>query len=316
MMRRAVMRGAMIAASVLVPLAALSSSPAHAGSVTGCTGANCSVSLSQFIHYKGSPPITYDPSGGNAIPINEDPPPCLWDPIGDATTGSNYIIQQFPNPAPDLPFDIPAAVTKAKALLKNPVPGTWYNLPINPAADEAGQQACLKLPAFFFAVPGATPPMPPIPAKILAEYAYNHMRVPAPKLTISPAGQGWVNLATFVWTNTPGQVSVTARLGPQTVTVTARSAKTVITASDAGTVSDDCTVDGSKYPQGHPPDTGPGTAPDCGVLWHNSATAATVGATVTWNVTYTPDNAPLPNITLGRTAPAMPIAEIQSVNGN
>jgi hypothetical protein len=315
MMRRAMMRGAMIAVSVLAPLAALSSSPAHAGSVTGCTGANCSVSLSQFITYKGSPGAVAV-NGGNAIPIDEDPPPCLWDPIGDATTGSNYIIQQFPNPAPDLPFDIPASVKQAKELLKNPVPGTWYNLPINPAAGEAGQQECLKLPAFFFAVPGVTPPMPRIPAKILAEYAYNHMQVPVPKLTTSPAGRGWVNLATFVWTNTPRRVWVSATLGDQTVTVTARPGKTVITASDAGTVSDDCTVRGSKYPTGDAPDTGPGTAPDCGVLWHNSTTAATVGATVTWNVTYTPDDQPLPNITLGGTAPAMPIAEIQSVNGN
>jgi hypothetical protein len=315
MMRRAVMRGAMIAVSVIAPLAALSSSPADAGSVVGCTGANCSVSLSQFITYNGSKGAV-DPNGGNAIPISLDPPPCLWENIGDQVTGSNYIVQQFPNPTPGLPFDIYASVKQAQALLKNPQAGTWYNLPINPAASPAGQQECLKLPAFFFAVPGTTPPMPRVPAKILAEYAYNHMKVPLPNLVTSPVGRGWVNLATFVWTNNRQRVWVSATLGNETVTVTARPAKMAITASDGGAVSSDCTATGSHYPQRHAPDTGPGTAPDCGVLWQNSAAAATIGATITWNVSYTPGNQPLPDIVLGGTTPAMPVAEIQGVNGN
>jgi hypothetical protein len=320
MMRRTAMRGALIAVGVLAPLVALVAlaTPASAGNVTGaCTGSDCSVSLDKFIHYGGS---AFHPGagGGNAIAITEDPPPCLWDVIGDQVTGSNYLVQLFPNPAPDLPFGIAASVKQAQDLLKNPTPGTWYNLPINPATDEAGVQACLKLPAYFFAPPGTTPPMPNIPPRILAEYAYNHMRLPVPQVTTSPATKGWVNLASFVWTNLPRQAqTITATLGDESVTLTATPRPASITAGSAGAAFSNCGPGGSHHSQAHPPATGPGTAPDCGVLWRNATAGATISATVTWDVTYAPDpdNGTLPAIPLTGTSQPLAISEIQSVNG-
>jgi hypothetical protein len=309
MIRRFPIAGAAILAGLVAMLAA---PPASAGSGVGCSGNGCSVSLDRFITYQGD----YSPGGTNHVQITEDPPPCLWVPIGDAVSGSNYIISQFPNPDQGLPFGIYDSVQQAKKLIANPAPGTWFNLPINPAAGQAGLQACLKLPAFVFVPPGQTPPMPPIPPRILAEYAYNHMLIPAPTLTTSPANKGWVNLATFVWTNSPRQRQVSATLGNETVTVTAHPAQTTITASTAGLpYTSGCGPNGSQYPEGHPPTTGPGVPPDCGVLWQAPTTAATITATVTWTVTWGPGNHTLPPIPMTGTSPAMGVAEIQTING-
>ncbi len=309
MIRRFLIVGAIAAAGLLAPLAA---PPASAGTGVGCQGNGCSVSLDQFITYKGD----YSLNGTNHIQVTEDPPPCLWVPLGDATTGSNYIVGLFPNPSPGLPFDIYGSVQQARKLLANPQPGTWYNLPINPAAGPGGMKACLALPAFTFVPPGGTPPMPPIPLHILAEYAYNHMTIPAPMLTTSPANKGWVNLATFVWTNSPPRRQISATLGNQTVTLVARPARTAITASSAGiTFTGGCGPNGSRHPQGHPPITGPGTPPDCGVLWQVPTTAATISATVTWSVTWGPGDHPMPPIPMTGTSPAMGVGQIQTING-
>jgi hypothetical protein len=161
-----------------------------------------------------------------------------------------------------------------------------------------------------------TPPMPFVPPRILAEYAYNHMSIPEPTLTTSPAARGWVNLATFVWTNSPRQRWISATLGNETVTVTARPVSTTISTSTAGTpYSSGCGPDGSRYPEGRPPATGPGTPPDCGVLWQAPATDAVISATVTWHVTWGPGNQTLPAIPRTGTSPAIRVGAIQSING-
>jgi hypothetical protein len=309
MIRRVVFATAVTAVGLLTTLAA--AQPASASGGANCQGNGCSVSLEQFITYKGD----YSPNGTSHLQVTEDPPPCLWVPIGDAVTGSNYIVGLFPNPDKGLPFGIYDSVQQAKKLVKNPQPGTWYNLPINPAAGQAGMQACLKLPAFYFVPPGQTPPMPQIPLRILAEYAYNHMTIPPPRVTTSPAGKGWVNLATFVWTNSPRQRQISATLGNETVTVTARPASTAITASAGLPYTNGCGPNGSRYPEGRAPATGPGTPPDCGVLWQTPTTAATITATVTWDVTWGPGNHPMPPIPMTGTSPAIGVGEIQAING-
>ena len=164
MIRRIAIAG--IAAGLLAPL--LAAAPASAGSGLGCAGNDCSILLSKLITLNGDVG-----TGAGFIPLSLPPPPCLWEPVGNAVSGSNYVLQQFPNPTPDTPFGVPASVRQAKKLLTaRPVPaGTWYMLPINPAAGPAGEQACLPLPPFFFAVPGQGLPAVPIPPRTLAEFA-------------------------------------------------------------------------------------------------------------------------------------------------
>ena len=174
------------------------------------------------------------------------PPPCLWEPIGNAVSGSNYILQQFPNPAPDTPFwraRVGQAGEEAAGDHAGAQRARGTCCPINPAAGPTGEQACLRLPLFFFAVPGQALPPAPIPPRTLAEFAYNHMLIPRPSLTLNPAAGGYVNLGTYVWGSwaaspTTGRMNaykITATLGGQTVTVWAQASGFAVNVTGPGT---------------------------------------------------------------------------------
>jgi hypothetical protein len=315
--------GAALAASLLA------TAPASAGVGVGCPSGNCSISLSKFIHISG------DSSRGEAhhAPVDVPEPPCLWNPIGDATTGSNAIIQEW-QPDPPTAFEVDKSYAQAKKLVANPKPGEWYELPVNPAAPTAVQQECYTLPLYAWVPRGQTPPPPPIPPQTVALYAYNHMQIPLPRITISPRRKGYVNLGTYVWGNwrlsaTTGRrdaYEVTATLAGTNVTVSvwAQASKFAVNATGHGAVySAGCGPTGSAVrPVGTAPATaGAGQAPDCGVLWQGPDAAATVSATVTWSVTWGngilngPGPNQLPDITLAGRTVNDPVSEIQSING-
>ena len=284
----------LVLAGLLAP--AWLAGPASAGNGVGCTGSTCSILLGTLITLKG------DVGAGTAhaqLPVA--PPPCLWQPIGDATSGSTSIIRQFGSVGPGAPFGVFQSVQQARRLLKGkPVPpGTWWQLPVNPAAPKAAQRQCFRLPLFFFTAPGQAPPTPPVPLRTLAAYAYNHMTIPAPTLTVNPAGRGYVNLATYVWgrtrpvsatTGRPGAYEVTATLGGETVSVWAQPAARgafSVAANGPGTPYSACGPDGSHGRVGRAPaSAGAGTPPDCGVLWQAPVPGASISATVTWSATW------------------------------
>src|SRR5262249_9919633 len=289
-MIRRVAIAAIAAVSLFAPLSA--AAPASAGSGVGCTGNDCSVLLTKLITLNG------DVGSGGFAPLSLPPPPCLWEPIGDAVSGSNYIISQFGTAAPGTPFGVAASVRQARRLLRTkPVPaGPWYLLPVNPAAGAAGAAECARLPLFFFAVPGQALPALPIPPRTLAEYAYNHMLIPRPALATNPAARGYVNLGTYVWGNWPpspttGRMSAykgTAPPGGMTVTVVAQARAWAGTGQGRGP---QCWGGwgraGSPCRVGKPPATaGPGAPPDCGVLWQAPTAGAALTATVRWVVTW------------------------------
>jgi hypothetical protein len=264
--------------------------------------------------------------------VDQQPPPCLWIPIGDQITGSQYIVNTFGDITPaDSLYGIYQSVQQARQLLKNGGPaGTWYNLPINPAAGPAGRAACLQLPAFFFVLPGGAPPLPPIPPQILAEYAYNHMKLPDPTVTVSPASRGFVNLATFVWWHVPRTMWVTAALPDgQAATVVARVSGAASISTNpvgAGTISTaGCGPGGSRHPVSGAPATGAGVAPDCGVLWTQPGAGVTITVAVTWQVLFHQGTGhgffgqPVPGagngITTQGTSNPITVQEIQSING-
>jgi len=329
MIRRIAIAG-IITAALLIPLSA--TVPAGAGSGpsvgVGCVGDACSLLLSKLIH------LTGDTGGGAGfVPLSLSPPPCLWEPVGDAVTGSQSIIRQFPNPDPGLPFGIAASVSQAKRLLrtKPPPPGTWFMLPVNPAAGPAGVTACERLPLFVFVGPGEALPPLPIPARTIAEFAYNHMRIPVPGITTNPVGKGFVNLGTYVWgrwgasvfTGSRTAYEIIATLGGVTVSVRAQVSSFAVNVAGPGTpYSSGCGPTGSRFPRGNPPaGAGPGTPPDCGVLWQAPTTGAAVTATVRWTVTWGrgvlagPGPNVLPPIVVTGPAHVVPVNEIQSVNG-
>jgi hypothetical protein len=323
-MKRRIVLAAALTAALAAPL--LAAAPASAGAGVGCTSGNCSISLSKLISLKGD----RGHAGGSRSSYTIIPP-CQWNPIGDATTGSQAIITEW-QPDPPTAYGVDKSYAQAKQLVKNPKPGEWYILPVNPEATAAGKAECLKLPLYYFVVPGTTPPTPPIPPRELAEYAYNHMRIPRPAITISPAAKGYVNLATFVWGSWPASPTtgrqdtyqITATLqgsGQAPVWVQARATRFTVNAGGHGRTYSDCGTTGSKYPVGQAPSTaGAGTAPDCGVLWQGPDAHAAVTATVAWRVTWG-EGAPgaggrvLTQVTLTGPAQNIPVSEIQSING-
>ena len=306
--------------------------PARAGSGVGCAGTDCSVLLSSLITLKGD--IAGVGSARAQLPVAQ--PPCLWQSIGDTVTGGNYIIRNFGAAAPGTPFGVFGAVQRARRLLRqHPAPpGFWWQLPVNPAATAAQRKVCQSFPLFAFAPPGQTPAEPPVPLRTLADFAYNHMRIPPPALTVNPATRGYVDLATYVWgrtrpvsgvTGRPNAYEVTATLGGETVSVWAQLAGPgafSVRANGPGAAYSGCGPGGSHFPVGRvPTSAGAGTAPDCGVLWQGPVARATVQATLRWTVSWAagvlngPGARPLPPIQVtGRSAP-FPVAEIQSING-
>jgi hypothetical protein len=180
-------------------------------------------------------------------------------------------------------------------------------------------------------------PAIPIPPKILAQFAFNHLTLPSPALRLNPANDGYVNLGTYVWANWPASPTtgrmdaykITATAGNTTVTLWAQAGQLQIRPSANGTAATSgCGPTGSAYPPGQPPaNAGPGITPDCGVLWHAAAANSTVSATVTWSVTWGIGNlngpgpknvpgAPAGGIPLTSQTPPFAVNEIQSVNGN
>jgi hypothetical protein len=333
MIRRIAVAG-IIAAVLLAPLPA---APASAGSgvgppaPAGCLGDGCSILLSRMIT------LTGDIGTSGFAPLPLPPPPCLWEPFGNAVSGSERLVTlQALATAPGDALGLFATVQEAKHLLKTSTPpsaGEWYVLPVNPAAGAAGQAACLQLPLFVYVPRGRPLPAVPIPPRTLAEYAYNHMLIPRPALTVNPAARGYVNLGTYVWGNwaasrTTGRMNaykITATLGGQTVTVWAQAGIFTVNVNGPGTpYSRGCGPAGSRYPVGEPPaSAGPGTPPDCGVLWQAPTVGAGLTATVRWIVTWGagnldgPGRGALPPILITGPAPPLrvPVGEIQSVNG-
>ena len=115
--------------------AAIPSLPAGAADgssqVTCSTGSACEIQLEHMIHFGGK---NYSPGAHNMV-VDIQPPPCEWIPIGDAHTGSQYVIDFYNNtdPGPGALFDGQHAFAEAKQLVvENPMPaGTWYWLPVN-----------------------------------------------------------------------------------------------------------------------------------------------------------------------------------------
>jgi len=88
----------------LAPLSAglVAAAPARAAdgsSSVGCsTGSSCYIELQKMIHFGGN----YSP-GANNVFVNITPPACLWIPIGDAHSGSQYVLTFYgtdPGPVP------------------------------------------------------------------------------------------------------------------------------------------------------------------------------------------------------------------------
>lgn len=330
------------AAVAATAVAALPASPAAAGSPVNCPGggATCDIGLYQQISLGGDRGPT-----GTAQPIALPPAPCWYNKLMDPVAMANFEFtnsgfEPLPNPNTPLNQQIlrraNATFSPSKGLQfhGSPQTGNWYMLtgtPGNPAS-----VACLNsasLTTFYqFVTPGQQVPLPPvnIPAVDLADYAANHQTIPSPGVTVSPANKTYVNLPTYVWgnwaaskfTGTMNAYKTTATLGNETVTVWSYPTQLTVNATGPAKIASPCGPDGSRAPVGHPPNTPPGTLPDCGLLPSAPTNGLGISATVTWTRTWGvgdlngPGPNTLPPATVTGPATTLPVAEIQSINNN
>jgi hypothetical protein len=283
---------------LLPVLVATPASAADGSSSVGCsTGSTCEIQLQKMISYSGD----YNPGGSNMV-VNIAPPPCLWNPIGDATTGSQAIIQMWGNDPTKAPttYQIDQSVTQANQLLAaNPKPaGEWYELPINPAAGAAGAAECLKLPLYAWVPPGTAPPGINIPPETLAQLALVKIKVPGKgKMTLSPKGNDAVNLPTFVrvalaggvhYANGMPYVRITATLGNVAATVWLKATPLQLSAPGATIDANNCGYRGSNMLVTNPgavANTGINGAIDCGVTFRQAGTWQ-LTASITWQTCW------------------------------
>jgi hypothetical protein len=338
MKHRIVAGTAILAVGLLAQLALVPSASAETGPPLGATcqsDASCELALGQFIKLYGDVGLNSDP-----IPSADFTPPlCLWDDYGNQETGSQAIIDVAytllhvyqPPESYEMEQEIAPDVKLAHKLLAAGKPtGNWYVILPNGTDTTAQAATCDQYPLFQFVPTGTVPlVLPPVPPVFLAQYAFNHMQLPKPKLVISPADKGWVNLATFVQTtwrrelaNTPAQY-IEATLGDQAATVWAQPTGVSISVSGDGQTYDSCSVSGLASAK--TPATGPGVPPSCGVLWTETDTGATISATITWRVTWYaglehgPGGAAVPGtdgglVTTTGVHPAIRVYAIESIN--
>jgi hypothetical protein len=283
------------------------------GGGTGCAGQGCYANVWQYVHLSGTPgAYTTGGSPGGQGQVALPPPPCYMEPLFSGPEMYQLWKQgqgERVGPNGSNPeAGMPAAQIKAH---QNDLNGYWYS-----QVDNLGVGGACSLPELAWVPNGARPPLPNVPPIDLADYAYDHFNLPSPQLILNPAARSYVSLPTYVWARYGGQPTTelaTATLGGESATVTATGGKLAVSASGGGTAYENCSATGSAArPVGTaPPNSGPGTTPDCGVVFHTSSSADTIGAKLTWTIAS--NYGGFPNITTTG-AKAVSVAEIQNLN--
>ncbi|MFC8346436.1 hypothetical protein [Streptomyces sp. NPDC057280] len=203
--------------------------------------------------------------------------------------------------------------------------GYWWDSYVDKSYPP-GWDSCDKGP--FWVDTGDAPPAEyenAVTPEILAELAYNEIRVPGTKVTLAPAEATKVNLPTWAWLNGADfkPVSVTASVPVLDLQATA-TAEPVSLKIEPGTAdavtypaSGVCEINnghiGEPYAKGKA-----GETPACGVKYLRSSGDGTypLRATVTWKITWTGTDGAggdLPDGNFGATQDVV-VQEIQAVN--
>jgi hypothetical protein len=292
---------------------AAGSGPGGSGGLTGCSGQSCYASLWQYIQLSGTPGAYTTGSVRSGGPyVAMPPPPCYMEPMFSGPQFYQLWKQgngQAVGPSgvnPETAYN--HWIPQIKGYRANNS-GYWWTTVINLQVPGG-----CSLPLIAWVPNGAAPPLPQVPAVDLADYAYNHMTLPSPQLTVNPVTRSYVSLPTYVWAairNGTNQ-QVTATLGAQSATVTANAGQLSLAISGPGSTYSPCPATGSSSPLGQPPkNSGPGTTPDCGVVFSAASPAATISASLSWGITSNYGGFPAIPVTANKT---VSVAEIQGLN--
>jgi enoyl reductase len=270
-------------------------------------------------------------SGGFNANVPLPPPPVCWEaPFNDGQATWTWYQQFAVSGDPAVLANLGQYVPQMKQHQNDgPGQGEWY-MP-NTNLTSAGTTCAAGLPLMEWVAPGQQPAIIAnvTPAQ-LAQLAYARFQVPAPGITLNPAAKSYVNLPTFVTVNAPnnGQLWVTATLGNVSATVAATPTGTNIQATGGTPYTSGCGPHGTTKTAQQMAGYGPGTTPDCGVVFQQPGNF-TIIVTQTWaptayagpyvagqNVGLGLLPAGTPNLqSLPAQTPPVPVAEIQSVNG-
>ncbi|MGI5437090.1 hypothetical protein ACQEV4_06395 [Streptomyces shenzhenensis] len=278
---------------------------------------------------------------GNVTPVGDWTPPACWYEPRSAEDFAQYVEDMYTETI-NTPGQHSYAKTSVGMFRNDYKDGTYknYNLDVKDEGNwwvavvdedrwmEPAAQACNKQP--FWVETGDAPPVDnAVTPQILAELAYNRIRLPATEVTLAPQNTTKVNLATWAWLDKAkfDEVSVTASLNVAGLDIQATTtARPVALRLEPGTPdattypgSGICRVNadgsiGEPYAKGKADRT-----PPCGVKYLRSSGNGTfdLRATVTWEITWTGTGSPnptrLPDGTFGNDQ-AVTVQEIQSVN--
>jgi enoyl reductase len=327
-------------ALALAPVEAHAAGRGPGGGARGDTGGN---SDNQEISASAGA-VTYDESKngsgkstGSITPVgNWSPPPCWYAPTwspeefkayiepiwGADSTGSEWDNTQrdrYVNGNPYTNFNLDKSGK-----------GYWWTsfVPQGGAA-VPGALDCTE--PYFWVDKGQAPPADiknAITPQILAELAYDRVRVPDTEINLSPTNKQTVNLATWAWLDkaTFKPVSVTASVNLLNISATT-TATPIALHIDPGTpdadvypASGDCAINkdgsiGTAYATGDENKT-----PPCGLTYRRSSSSNggtfPLKATITWKVSWTGSGGTggnLPDGTFGNTT-NVTVQEIQTVN--
>ena len=296
--------------------------------------------LESRISFTGSTKGSGGESSGGMAPVgNWTPPACWYEPYSpDEFAKSTEAGYDLVANDPRQPGYARSSVEQFRAIYKDGKyknynkakadEGNWWVATRDPdrwLSEEA--QACDEQP---FWVENGDPPNVEnaITPEILAELAYNRIKVPDTEVTLAPENNTKVNLPTWAWLDkaTFKEVSVTATLNVNGLNMQATTtAKPVSLKLEPGTAdaetypaSGECAINddgsiGEPYAKGKADQT-----PPCGLKYLRSSGDGTykLQATITWDIAWTGTGGAggdLPDGTFGNDQ-AVTVQEIQSVN--
>ncbi|MFD4968842.1 hypothetical protein [Streptomyces sp. NPDC058424] len=328
------------ALALATPGAALADWPPSKGTQgsTKQTGSSNAGTLISKVTYSGS----VHPSGSKTViqPVtNWTPPACWYEPrsVAEFKKHVETMYEETIN-TPGQANYAKAAVGEFRNLYKDgdyedynadqADDGNWWVAVQNPdRLDDPASMQCSRLPFWVpnNEAPGVDQAVTP---QVLAESAYNQIRLPDTKVTLAPLQVTKVNLPTWAWLDKAEfkEVSVTASLDVAGINIQATTtAKPVALKLEPGTAdaqtyptSGDCTLNtdgsiGEPYVKGKAEKT-----PPCGIKYLRSSGSGTykLRATITWQINWTGTGGTggeLPDGTFGATQD-ITVQEIQAVN--
>lgn len=340
--RRAAVVGALTIACVFaVPTAAVAKDPGGSQfDVGGDNDKDSGQTLESHILYSGSTRGSADQGSGTFTPVTDwSPPACWYEPMW---TPAQFAVEFQKDWNIPHSSGVGESYTLAQDYYKNGHPykdfneseagkGMWWEAVRDKNREESGDPAAFACDTRTFWVEnGETPDVEnAVTPEILAQLAYNRIKVPDTQVTLAPENTTKVNLPTWAWLDKAEfkEVSVTAALNIGGVNIQATTtAKPVSLRLEPGTVdaqtypaSGECALNsdgsiGEPYAEGKADET-----PPCGIKYLRSSGDGTfkLRATVTWEVTWTgtgnPTPTELPSGTFGNDQDVI-VQEIQAVN--